>query len=123
LFANLISNSIDACQRGGAIRVRLSDFGGTWATEPRLRVTIADNGSGIKQADISHVFEPFYTTKKDLGTGLGLWICKQIAEKYGGTIRLRSHAKPGRSWTVVSVFLPVTISERHNSLPPVKNVA
>jgi len=54
-------------------------------------------------------FEAFFS-KKDVGTGLGLWLCKQIAAKYGGSIRLRSSDTPGRSWTAVSVFLPLIAS-------------
>jgi PAS domain S-box-containing protein len=108
LFANLISNSIDACERGGLIRVRVSVSAS--GSAEGLRVTVADNGSGIKPTDRPHIFDAFFTTKQDVGTGLGLWICKQIAEKSGGTIRVRSVAEPGRSWTAVSVFLPVTVS-------------
>jgi signal transduction histidine kinase len=75
-------------------------------------VTVADNGTGIKADDRSHIFEAFFTTKQDVGTGLGLWVCKQIAEKCGGSIRVRSDARPGQSWTVVSVFLPLTVFTR-----------
>jgi PAS domain S-box-containing protein len=112
LFANLISNAIDACERGGLIRVRAAVTGSAPGSTEGLRVTVADNGSGIKPADRPHIFDAFFTTKQDVGTGLGLWICKQIAEKSGGTIRVRSVAEPGRSWTAVSVFLPVTVSVR-----------
>jgi PAS domain S-box-containing protein len=113
LLANLISNSIDACERGGVIRVRGSVVEGSSLSAPGLRVTVADNGAGIRADDRPQIFEAFFTTKQDVGTGLGLWVCKQIAEKYGGSIRVRSDARPGQSWTVVSVFLPVTVSKRH----------
>jgi PAS domain S-box-containing protein len=118
LFSNLINNSIDACGRGGAIRVRVSVGGRSPEWAHALQITVADNGSGIKPADRTHIFEPFFTTKKDIGTGLGLWVCKQIAEKYGGTVLVRSAAKPGRSWTAVSVSLPVIVSEPHSAYPP-----
>lgn len=110
LFSNLISNSIDACETGGTVRVRASVTKGPSALACGLRVTVADNGSGIKPDDRLHLFEPFFTTKKDIGTGIGLWVCKQITEKYNGSIHVHSDARPGRSWTAVSVFLPVTVS-------------
>ena len=56
--------------------------------------------------DRQKVFLPFFTTKQDVGTGLGLWICKNIVEKHKGSLRLRSSTTPGHSWTVFSIFLP-----------------
>jgi signal transduction histidine kinase len=107
LIANLLSNSIDAVPTGGQIRIRVSGHKDDTA-EPLagVRITIADSGSGIPVEDRQRLFEPFFTTKKDVGTGLGLWVCKNIVDKHHGSIRVRSSAAPGRSWTVFSVFLP-----------------
>jgi PAS domain S-box-containing protein len=107
LIANLLTNSIDAVEAGGRIRMRVSDAR-EWSGEGRrgVRLTIADNGSGIPAGLRSHLFEPFFTTKKDVGTGLGLWVCQSIVEKQGGTIRLKSSTAPERSGTTLSVFLP-----------------
>ncbi len=69
---------------------------------------IADNGTGIHREYRKELFEPFFTTKGNKGTGLGLWISREIVEKHGGTIRLHSRTTPGRSGTVFSVFLPLT---------------
>jgi signal transduction histidine kinase len=77
-----------------------------------LRITVADNGTGIKRSDRERLFQPFFTTKKDVGTGLGLWVCKEIVDRYEGRITLRSNATPGRSWTAISVFLPVLSADR-----------
>ena len=77
LVANLLSNSIDAVNRGGRIRIRVSAAIGANRTAG-VRLTIADNGPGIPTSIRSQVFEPFVTTKKDVGTGLGLWVCKSI---------------------------------------------
>jgi len=107
LLANLISNSIDAVPIGGKIRVRLSA-----AKEERgqrrmgVRLTVADSGPGIPEGIRARLFEPFFTTKKDVGTGLGLWVCKGIIDKHRGRIQVKSSTARGRSWTVFSVFLP-----------------
>ena len=73
-----------------------------------VQITIGDNGKGIARADRSRIFEPFFTTKKDIGTGLGLWVCKGIVERHGGSLRLRSRTTAGNSGTVFSVFLPAS---------------
>jgi PAS domain S-box-containing protein len=107
VVANLLSNSIDAVQVGGRIRIRVS-AASEW-NENRTkgaRLTVADNGAGISPDVRAGLFEPFVTSDKEVGTGLGLWISKSIVEAHGGSIRVRSSAKPGKSWTVFSVFLP-----------------
>ena len=107
VIANLLSNSIDAVQVGGRIRIRVS-AASEW-NENRtkgVRLTVADNGAGISPDVRARLFEPFVTSDKEVGTGLGLWISQNIVEAHGGSIRVRSSAKPGKSWTVFSVFLP-----------------
>lgn len=107
LIANLVSNSIDAVHRGGQIRIRVSGHGDHTAKQlAGVRITIADSGPGISTEDRQHLFEPFFSTKKDVGTGLGLWVCKTIVDKHRGSIGVKSSTEPGRSWTVFSVFLP-----------------
>ena len=105
LVANLLSNSIDAVDSGGCIRIRVSSAIGPMRAAG-VRLTIADNGPGIPAGIRSQVFEPFVTTKKDVGTGLGLWVCKSIVEKHGGKIQTRSSTDVGETWTAFSVFLP-----------------
>jgi PAS domain S-box-containing protein len=108
LVANLVSNSVDAVADGGRIRIRVS--GATeWNGHGRqgVRLTIADSGPGIPVGLRSQLFEPFFTTKKEVGTGLGLWVCKGIVEKHHGSIRVKSSTIPGNSWTAFSVFLPL----------------
>jgi len=72
-----------------------------------MRVVIADRGVGIPPQARSRLFEPFYSTKKDVGTGLGLWVSKSLIEKHDGSICFRSCVLPGRSGTVFSIFLPL----------------
>lgn len=107
VIANLLSNSMDAVPSGGHIRIRVSGRR-NHRDEPLagVRITIADSGHGIPADDRQRIFEPFFTTKKDVGTGLGLWVCKNIVDKHHGSIRVRSSTRPGRSWTVFSLFLP-----------------
>lgn len=112
LITNLLSNSIDAVTKGGRIRVRVS-AASEWTGERRsgVRLTVGDSGTGILKSARSTLFEPFFTTKKDVGTGLGLWVCKGIVERHGGSIRVKSSTVPGRSWSVFSVFLPLSTQE------------
>jgi PAS domain S-box-containing protein len=106
LIANLLSNSIDAVDSGGLIRIRIDANRLNGQHPPGTRITIADSGRGIPVSARSKLFEPFFTTKKDVGTGLGLWVCTNIVQRHHGSIRVKSSTKPGRSWTVFSVFLP-----------------
>jgi len=107
VVANLLSNSIDAVDNGGRIRVRVA-AASAWndADTKGVRLTVADNGGGISDELRGQLFEPFVTANKDVGTGLGLWISKKIVEAHGGSIRVKSSTRPGASWTAFSVFLP-----------------
>jgi PAS domain S-box-containing protein len=107
LLANLLSNSIDAVDCGGLIRIRIDANRVNELDPTGVRITIADSGRGIPAANKSKLFEPFFTTKNDVGTGLGLWVCANIVQKHNGSIRVKSNTSPGRSWTVFSVFLPI----------------
>jgi signal transduction histidine kinase len=103
---NLVGNALDAMPRGGRLWVR-SRMATNWVTGERgWALTFADTGSGIPQDVQKRIFEPFFTTKGMSGTGLGLWISKEIIEKHGGSIRLRSSQQYGKSGTVFSLFLP-----------------
>ena len=64
---------------------------GTGAHRSGARVTIADNGSGIQQSELTRIFEPFYSTKGDRGTGLGLWLAHGIVQKHEGSMRPQPH--------------------------------
>lgn len=111
VFSNLLSNSIDAVGKNGTIRVRVAaTHANVNGRRTGMRVMVADNGAGIAAADVKKIFDPFFTTKMNVGTGLGLWVSKEIVEQHGGSIRLRSCAMQGRNWTVASVFLPEDIA-------------
>jgi signal transduction histidine kinase len=106
VLANLLANSLDAVSQDGRIVVRASasvdsDDGSRW-----VRIAVADGGTGIAAATTKHIFDPFFTTKGTVGTGLGLWVCKQLVEKHGGSIRVRSATEGLRRGTTFSVLLP-----------------
>jgi PAS domain S-box-containing protein len=107
VVANLLSNSIDALDAGGEICLRVSPSA-QWdgVRTPGARLTISDTGPGIPAEIRPRLFEPFFTTKKDVGTGLGLWVCKSIVENHAGSIQVHSSTTPGKSGTTFSVFLP-----------------
>jgi PAS domain S-box-containing protein len=101
LIANLIGNALDALPNGGKLRVGL-----TAAGHDGFRVAIADHGTGIPAAARERIFDPFFTTKGASGTGLGLWIARDIVEKHRGSIHVRSYTNLGRSGTVFVIYLP-----------------
>jgi signal transduction histidine kinase len=107
-FSNLIGNAIDAMPRGGTLAIRLRQTH-AWnkAHRPGVRVTILDTGHGIEPQHRKNLFQPFFTTKEDVGTGLGLWITRSIVEKHGGTIRVKSRIGPKDHGTAFSIFLPL----------------
>jgi len=119
IFANLLANAIDAMQHGGRLRIRLRASRDWRNHETRgMRVTICDSGAGISRAMLRQIFEPFYTTKSETGTGLGLWVVAQLVERHQGHVQVWSSQSGDRSATVFSVFLPVgdISSEKTNAL-------
>jgi len=99
VFSNLLSNAIDASASNSRIRIRIKQVGEV------AQVTIADEGAGIPPEARPQIFEAFFTTKKDVGTGLGLWVSKQIVQNHNGRIRFRSRIAAERSGTVFLVQL------------------
>lgn len=106
LLTNLLVNAVDAMDANGMLQVRVRT-GRRWPRgEAGVQITIADDGAGIPRERVRHIFEPFYSTKKDSGTGLGLWVSQGIVQKHGGSIRVRSRVDGPRRGTVFSIFLP-----------------
>ena len=103
LFGNLVLNAIQAMPAGGKLTLAHRPSDGKSRTRRAVEVAVEDTGSGISEADLSRVFEPFYTTRSK-GTGLGLAICTQITAAHGGTIRV---ARTGPKGTTILVTLPV----------------
>ncbi|WP_446742802.1 ATP-binding protein [Silvibacterium acidisoli] len=107
VLANLIANSLDAMsQAPGYLHIRTRE-GTRWSTgECGIVFTVADSGSGISKETAKRLYEPFFTTKGTIGTGLGLWVSKEIIDRHRGTIRLRSVQSQKRHGTVFTIFFP-----------------
>jgi two-component system nitrogen regulation sensor histidine kinase GlnL len=105
VFLNLVKNAYQAMGEGGnlVLTTRLeTDFHIRAQGKSRsrfIRVDIADNGGGIKEENLPHIFSPFFTTKNS-GTGLGLATCYRVINEHGGTIRVESAEDKGTTFKV-----------------------
>jgi PAS domain S-box-containing protein len=113
VLANFIANALDAIStKPGRLFIRTREAT-NWRNGDRgVVVTIADTGCGIAREAIPRIFEPFFTTKGTTGTGLGLWVSKDIVSRHRGAIRLRSSLSAMHRGTVFTIFLPVDAAER-----------
>jgi PAS domain S-box-containing protein len=122
VFSNLVLNSIEAISTPGGnifIRVRQSADG---QGREGIRVMVADNGCGIPAENMTHIFEPFFSTKDSKGTGLGLWVSQGIVQKHQGKLRLRSSTDEAHHGTCCSVFLPFATREVSAENEPLQNM-
>jgi len=94
-------------QSRSLVRIKLySRTSGSGDSRSEFHLIIADDGPGIAPEHRDRIFEPFFSTKAEKGSGLGLWMARGIANKYGGRIRVRSSTAQGSSWTCVVVSMP-----------------
>lgn len=113
VFLNLAVNALDAMPHGGTFEIvarhRAVERDGS--QRPIVEVSLQDTGSGVRQEDLANVFKPFFTTKQlGKGTGLGLFICRNIVEEHGGWIELTSEPGHGARVTVCIPAVPVTLA-------------
>jgi len=104
LVSNIISNAIDALPFNGTLKIDSATT--KLVSNEAIKLQVEDDGPGISPENIKRIFEPFFTTKKDVGTGLGLWVCKEIAERHGGTVEAKSHNQNGSTGAVFTILLP-----------------
>jgi PAS domain S-box-containing protein len=104
VFTNLITNGADAAGPGGRVQVLLENS--PTDSRPGAIVTISDSGPGIPPELQTKLFQPFFTTKGEQGTGLGLWVSRGIVEKHGGTIELSNSSDAAFPGALVRVYLP-----------------
>jgi signal transduction histidine kinase len=94
VFINLVKNALEASPEGSAVTVRARRRG------REATVAVEDHGTGMSPEVSAKVFEPFFSTKGEEGTGLGLYICRTIVSGHGGTITLESTEGTGTTFTV-----------------------
>jgi len=112
VLLNLFINAIEAMGDGGELIMRTHRLskapGDTW-----VQMEVTDTGCGIPQADLEHIFDPFYTTKHESqereGTGLGLTIVHQIVQEHGGHIEVKSEFGRGTTFLVNLPAVPVRV--------------
>ncbi|MGA9585231.1 MAG: CHASE3 domain-containing protein [Terracidiphilus sp.] len=106
VLSNLISNAADAVAIGGTIIVTLKCVEEVGRTA--VHMLVEDDGPGVANEHKERIFEPFFTTKRDVGTGLGLWVSREIVERHGGSIELadRENGSRGAAFNVIFEALP-----------------
>jgi signal transduction histidine kinase len=103
VISNLVANALDALPERGTLRLRVRRRGNG------VQFLIVDNGHGIEPTHTREIFQPFFTTKEDRGTGLGLALSKKIIEHHFGKISVRSSVRDDKSGTAFRVSLPATL--------------
>jgi signal transduction histidine kinase len=106
VLVNLIANAIDAMTKGGNLLIRTSPVRHPRDGRQGVSITVADDGQGISPEAQKRLFSPFFTTKGTTGTGLGLWLTRDILEHQKGYIRCRNHHSPHGA--VFTVWVPIT---------------
>ena len=110
VLSNLIANAIYATPSDGRLILR-SREARNWKTGAEgLALTVADTGTGMPPQVREKIFDAFFSTKGIGGTGLGLWVSKELVERHGGTLTLRSSTSTGLHGTVFVLFLPFDLN-------------
>jgi len=111
-FFNVVHNAVDASLDGAEVVVKSSEV---TTPQPGVRIDVIDTGTGIPEAHLPGIFDPFFTSKPaGKGTGLGLPIAKRIMEEHGGKLTVESQVGQG---TRVSLLLPLTQTNSERGLP------
>jgi signal transduction histidine kinase len=113
VFLNLVLNAIDATVKGGRIELAAQAAGDA------IEVTVRDDGVGVDPRNAGRLFHAYFTTKDD-GTGLGLFVSRQLIENHAGTLEFESASGQG---TVFRVRLPVSPRNGHANAPGVRGSA
>lgn len=104
IFSNIIANAIDAMRNGGILRILTRKVSAP--AGDGVQIVIRDTRTGIAHDNLPRIFEPFFTTKGTRGTGIGLWVARQLVESRGGSVSVASSTEPGNSGTTITIFMP-----------------
>jgi PAS domain S-box-containing protein len=119
VVTNILVNAIEAAGPHGHMRIRLQatppeEFRGAGAM-----IEVSDSGAGILESDAQRLFRPFFTTKGEQGTGLGLWVSMGIVQKHGGMIRLQNCGEQIYKGACASIYLPAKTLAGGGQRPPI----
>ena len=115
VLVNLYLNAIDAMPTGGKLTVQVTaDDGNNDGGKPQVVISVTDTGTGINQAHLAKIFQPFFTANKTSGLGLGLAVTERIIKNHGGRIEVETHLKQG---TTLRFTCRVKFSERSKTPP------
>ena len=104
VLVNMMINAIQAMKPGGVLRVATRFL----PAVERAEIEISDTGKGIPQNQLDYIFDPFFSTKEEGGTGLGLWVSYGIIKNHGGDVRVQSVVNEGTTFTIM---LPVNLDK------------
>jgi PAS domain S-box-containing protein len=106
VISNLIANAIHAMPSGGTLSVSVKHSPGNTSNDGVV-LSIEDTGVGIPAEKLPRIFDAFFTTRADIGTGIGLFVARQFVEGHGGQIQVESRTSPHSHGTRMSIFLPL----------------
>lgn len=107
MLINLVKNAIEVMENGGTITMKIEN------NNHVVNLSIIDQGPGLRDSEVQHLFTPFYTTKST-GTGLGLPLVKKVIDEHNGSIVVKSTVGEG---TTFKISLPISDSQHMNSEP------
>jgi two-component system, chemotaxis family, CheB/CheR fusion protein len=110
ILTNILNNAIEAAEEPCRLRIRITDSVDWRHREQHgIRITIADTGPGMPRNVLERISEPFFTTKDGTGTGLGMWVVRELITKQNGDLSISSSTAPSHHGTAVSLFIPFAI--------------
>jgi PAS domain S-box-containing protein len=109
LLSSVVMNAIEAVERRGKIRIAIAT---TPEAPDKICITVADNGPGIPPALADKIFDPFFSTKGERGTGLGLWVGRGIVARHGGELHFSSKTEGAEHGTTFTIVLPKKFAEQ-----------
>ena len=113
VLSNIITNAIEAVRESGTIQIDTHSAPGS--SNKSVEVIIADDGPGISDRDLDRIFEPFFSTKPGTGTGLGLWVAREIVMRHGGNIQVVP--KKDRVFGLCGAMFKIQLPSRSKPLP------